>query len=46
MGLFAALGGALSFYLGIAIVLFFEIIELGAMITQNIWSGKVDGQKF
>ncbi len=38
--LFAALGGALSFYLGVAIVLFFEIVELAVFIVLNVWAGK------
>ena len=43
--MFAALGGALSFYLGVAIVIFFELFELGASIVGNIWRGKTGDPK-
>ncbi len=33
----SSLGGALSLYLGVAIILLFELIELGVQITLNIW---------
>lgn len=31
------MGGALSLYLGIAIVMCFEILELGVDIVLNVW---------
>ena len=36
--IFYALGGAMSFYLGIAVILFFEILELLAEIAINLWT--------
>ncbi len=34
------LGGALSLYLGIAIILLFELIELATFIIVKIWNSK------
>ena len=36
-GYFAALGGALSFYIGVAIIMAFEIIEFFYDLFMNIW---------
>ena len=36
-GFFAALGGALSFYIGIAIIMAFEIVEFFYDLFMNVW---------
>lgn len=36
-GLVAALGGAMSLYLGIAIIMIFELFEMSAIIFGKIW---------
>lgn len=33
----SALGGALSLYLGVAIILIFELFEMAAKIFMNVW---------
>ena len=35
----SSLGGALSLYLGVAIILLFELIEMGARIVMNACRG-------
>ena len=35
--LVSALGGAFSLYLGIAIILLFELLELAVQITLKLW---------
>ncbi len=37
---FGALGGGLSLYLGVAIILLFEIVELGYDLVVNLWRHK------
>ncbi|TRY68756.1 hypothetical protein TCAL_04697 [Tigriopus californicus] len=43
--LFAALGGALSFYLGVAIVIGFELVELFVLVFASIWSHQTQSPK-
>ena len=35
--LFGSLGGALSLYLGCAVIMLFELLELGIDILANLW---------
>ena len=35
----SALGGALGLYLGVAIILVFEFIELAGLVIVNLWRG-------
>lgn len=43
--LFAALGGALSFYLGVAIVIGFEVLELIILVFASVWSHQSQPKK-
>ena len=36
-GLLSGLGGALSLYMGIAIIMAFEVVELLVDLTVNLW---------
>ena len=40
MSLLGSLGGALSLYLGCALVMLFELLELGIDIGLNLWRHK------
>ena len=40
MSLLGSLGGALSLYLGCALVMIFELLELGIDIGLNLWRHK------
>ena len=39
--LFGSLGGALSLYLGVAVVMIFELVELIIDIGLNLWRKKM-----
>jgi len=38
--LLASLGGALSLYLGVAIIMVFELVELAVDLVLNVWNYK------
>ncbi len=41
-GFFAGLGGALSLYLGVAIIMIFELLELLFDLFVNVWRNTTD----